>query len=202
MDRSLRSTVFALFAGLCLAGGALAQTATTERLAGADLRFLKQAARNGHAEVEAGKLAQSKATNAEVKTFAQHMIDEHTQFADELTKLAASKGVELPTGPSIPQRAKLKMLAAVSGSRFDRKFADQFGVKAHEETVELFRNATEKAKDPDVKAFAQKTLTGLERHLAMAKTMQDTAAPGRSLGSGTRERRDPGEKLDMGEKKP
>jgi len=94
------------------------------------------------------------------------------------------------------------MLAAASGASFDRKFADQFGVKAHEETVQLFRNATEKALDADVKAFAQKSLAGFEKHLAIAKTMQDTAAPGRSLGSGTRERRDPGEKLDMGEKKP
>jgi putative membrane protein len=209
MNRPLTSTVLAMLAGLGLAGSVLAQsgqaapspgqTATTERapaktertteakvkLGAADVKFLKQAAQNGMAEVEAGKLAQTKATSADVKSFAQHMIDDHTQANDELSKLASAKGVDVPAGPSIAQKAKLKMLAGSDGEKFNKRYADNFGAKAHEETLKLFRSAAEKAQDADVKAFAQKTLAKLEQHLTMAQTMQAVVAPERKLGSGT-----------------
>jgi putative membrane protein len=188
MNKPLTSTVAAMLASLALAGGVLAP---------ADIKFLKQAAQNGIAEVEASKLAQAKATSAEVKSFAQHMVEDHMKANDELKALAASKGVEVPAGASITQRGKLKMLASSDGAKFDRRYADHFGVKAHEDTLKLFRNASEKAQDADVKAFAQKTLANLEQHLTMARTMQAAISPaGRSVGSGTAERRDTGEKID------
>lgn len=217
MNRPLTHTFLAMVAGLGLAGSVFAQsgqTATIERaptkterttetkarLAAADVKFLKQAAQNGLAEVEASKLAQTKATNAEVKSFAQHMIDDHTKANDELKTLASSKGVELPAGPSIAQKAKLKMLAGSEGDKFDRRYADHFGIKAHEDAVKLFRTAAEKAQDADVKAFAQKTLAGLEQHLTMAKTTQAAVAPtGRTIGSGTQADM---KKSDTTEKKP
>jgi len=214
MNKPLTCTVVAMLAGLGLAGSVLAQsgqTATTERapakterttdtqarLGSADAKFLKQAAQNGMAEVEASKLAQTKAVSADVKSFAQHMVDDHTKLNDELKRLAASKGVDVPAGPSIAQKAKLKMLAGSDGAKFDRRYADNFGVKAHEDTLKLFRNASEKAQDADVRAFAQTTVANLEQHLTLAKTMQTAVSPmGRSVGSGTAERRDTGEKID------
>jgi putative membrane protein len=210
MNKALTSTVLAMAASLGLAGSVLAQygqpaqgtgqTATTEpapaktertteskaRLAASDLKFLKQASQNGAAEIEASKLAQTKASNAEVKSFAQHMVEDHAKAADELKKLAMSKGVELPGAPSIAQKAKLKMLASSDGEKFDKRYSDNFGVKAHEETVKLFRTAAEKAQDADIKSFAQATLPKLEEHLTMAKTVQTAVAPaGRTIGSGT-----------------
>lgn len=141
------------------------------QLARADSAFLKQAAQDGHAEVEGSKLALSKAVSPEVKAFAQKMVDEHTQTGEELSALAASKGVQVPDGPSIVQKAKLKLLSAREGASFDKHYADSIGLKAHQDTVKLFQKAADEAKDPQVKAFATKTLPALQHHLDMSRDL-------------------------------
>ena len=200
------TTVSALLAGLSLAAAATTQTApapdktrpaaadnaskdapnksqtTTPgakeaSVVRADRDFLEKAAHAGHAEVEASKLAQAKASNADVKSFAGKMVDDHAKAADELKQLASSKGVKLPDGPTVADRAKLKMLATAEGERFDKRYAETFGVKAHEDTVKLFQNAAGKAQDSDIKAFAEKTLPKLQEHLTMAKSMHAAVDP-------------------------
>lgn len=92
------------FAGLA-ASFALASGAIAEALMEDEIDFMKQAAQNGHAEVESAKLAQKKASSPQVKSFAQHMIADRTKANKELMALAKGKGVELPKEPSILQRA-------------------------------------------------------------------------------------------------
>jgi putative membrane protein len=152
---------------LLLAGSAWAK----DNVAHVDAAFMKNAAEAGLAEVEASKLAASKATNTQVKSFAQQMVDDHSKANDELKALAASKGVTLPTEPSMAQKAKLKLLQGADGAHFDKRYAESFGVKAHEDTVNLFQKEAQKAKDPEVKAWAEKTLPTLQHHLEMAKDM-------------------------------
>jgi putative membrane protein len=163
------------------------------KVAKADSDFLKQAAQNGHAELEASKLAQTKATQADIKAFAQKMVAEHTKTHQELTTLAQSKGVELPDSPSLMQRAKLKMLAGAEGAKFDQRYAEGFGVKAHEDTIKLFRDGASKAQDADVKAFAQKTLPALQEHLTLAKAAHATANP---TAAGKSDRTDRADRAD------
>jgi putative membrane protein len=137
-----------------------------------DKRFLKAAAQSGEYEIEGSKIAQNKAKSAEVKTFAKHLIDDHTKAAAELKALASKKGVELPAKPSLLQQASLKLLDMHKGADFDDEYAENVGVDAHESAVEDFSDAAEDAKDPDVKAFAQKTLPTLQKHLEMAKALR------------------------------
>lgn len=188
MDKQSFSVRVAVAAFLLAAGAAQAEgTAHTKasaasevagvkvqahKLARADAAFLKQAAQNGHAEVEGSKLALSKGTHAQVKAFAQQMVDDHTKAAQALSTLASDKGVELPTEPSLAQKAKLKLLAQRDGESFDRHYAESVGVAAHEDTVKLFKKAAAQAKDTDVKAFATKTLPTLEQHLQHARDLK------------------------------
>lgn len=136
-----------------------------------DAGFLKQAAENGHAEVESSRIALKKASDANVKAFAQRMVDDHTAAGQKLNALAKRKGVEVSDSPSLIQKAKLKLLEAADGAEFDRKYAQSMGVEAHEETVEMFEKAAKDARDPDVKAFASQTLPTLREHLTMARTL-------------------------------
>lgn len=147
-------------------------SAKGDNVARADAAFMKQAAENGHTEVEGSKLAQGKATNPKVKAFAEKMIEDHTKANAELSTLAASKGVELPAEPSMMQKGKLKLLSTADGANFDKKYADEVGVKAHEDTVKLFEKGAAEAKDPEVKAWATKTLPTLKMHLQHAKELQ------------------------------
>lgn len=137
-----------------------------------DANFMKQAAENGHAEVETSKMALQKASHPEVKKFAQQMVDDHTKANEELMALAKTKGVELPTGPSLVQKGKAKaMLETAEGEKFDQRYVASMGVDAHEDTLKLFRKAAKDAKDPEVKAWATKTVPALEHHLQMAKAL-------------------------------
>jgi putative membrane protein len=146
--------------------------AQSARVNGDDEAFLKQAAENGHTEVEGSQLALKKATNGKVKAFAQKMVDDHTKANQELVALASAKGVKVPAEPSMMQKGKLKLLGTADGASFDEKYADQIGVQAHEETVALFQKAADGAKDADVKAWATKTLPKLKMHLDMARTLK------------------------------
>ena len=137
----------------------------------ADTGFMDQAAQNGHAEIEAARLALQKGQSDAVKTFAQHMIDDHTAAAQELQALATSKNHKLPEGPSLLQKGKLKMLGTHDGAKFDRSYIESMGVQADQRTIELFEKGASKAKDGDVKAYAEKTLPTLRKHLEMAQQL-------------------------------
>ena len=162
-----RSAIFSIVAiGMMTSASLFAAT-----LSHGDKKFLEEAAHAGHTEIDGSKLAQNKSSNSDVKSFADEMIKDHTRVGDELDQLAASKDVKVPTEPSLTQKAKLKLLSEYSGANFDKHYAKEIGVSAHEDTVKLFRKAVKDAKDPDVKAFAEKTLPGLEHHLEMARTL-------------------------------
>lgn len=148
----------------------------TSALARSDADFMKQAAQNGAAEIEASKLAQQKAQNAEVKAFAEKMVADHTKTSEELKALAATKKVTLPDGPSMKQKGELKMISAGDDAKFDARYTKTFGVKAHEDTIKLFQEAADRATDADVKAFAQKTLPALKEHLDMARALPTAKA--------------------------
>lgn len=149
-----------------------ASEASDGKLAHADRRFLKEAAYAGLAEVEASKVATGKASNAEVKRFAQQMIDDHTHVAAELETLAKGKDFKLPTEPSLGDKAKLKILAMREGASFDKHYIATFGVGAHEDAVKLFQQVIREGKDTDIKAFATKTLPALQHHLEMARALK------------------------------
>jgi putative membrane protein len=165
----LCSTVAAQTAASAPASGA---AAASRALSAADKDFLLKAAQGGQAEVETSKLAASKATSPEVKSFAAQMVTDHTKANDELKALASSKGVTLPSEPSTRQKAGLKKLEAATGADFDHKYADSMGVGAHRETVALFKKASTSSQDADVKAWAAQTLPTLERHLKMAEDLK------------------------------
>src|SRR5256885_9646335 len=71
------------------------QTASST-VAAADRAFVKEAAIGGMAEVELGTIAKEKASNADVKQFADRMATRHSKANDELEQWATQKSVTLP----------------------------------------------------------------------------------------------------------
>ncbi len=134
-----------------------------------DLKMMRDMAHSNLAEIETGKLAQSKSQNAEVKKFAQQMIDDHTKAQAELQKLAEAKGVNLPSEPDKKHQEMAKKMQGMSGEEFDRMYMKQGGVKDHEKTLKLLQKAQKDAKDPELKALAAKMTPTVEEHLKMAK---------------------------------
>lgn len=139
-----------------------------------DRAFMMKAAQDGIAEVETGKLAETNGANATVKSFGQRMQQDHGKANDELKSIAQSKGVTLPTSTDRTHARLAKQLQAQKGDAFDKLYAREAGVKDHKSAVALFSRQAQKGSDPDVKAFAAKTLPTLQEHLKMAQEMHDS----------------------------
>jgi putative membrane protein len=138
---------------------------------GTDEDFMKDTAMAGSAEVELGKLASTKAANAEVKKFAQMMVTDHTKAGTELKALAAKKNLTLPADMDSSHKSELESLKGKTGADFDRAYVDDM-VSDHEKAVSDFQSKANNASDPDVKAFATKTLPTLQKHLDAIKAIQ------------------------------
>ena len=137
-------------------------------IADSDREFLTEAASGGPMEVELGRTAAKNAGHKRVKEFGQRMAVDHGKADAELKRIAARKNVALPAEPADALRQKMERLSQLKGDEFDRAYMKEM-VDDHEHDVEKFREASKEAKDPDVKAFAAKTLPTLEAHLRMAK---------------------------------
>jgi putative membrane protein len=132
--------------------------------------FVKTAAQDGMTEVALGKLALTKSSNNDVKQFAQKMVQDHGQADQQLASLAKSKGLAVPTTLDAQHEAMVKALSAKSGVAFDSSYAAHMA-KGHTKAVALFQAAS-KSSDPDVAAFAQKTLPTLQEHKQLADTLR------------------------------
>lgn len=141
-------------------------------LAEDDKEFIEKAAAGGMLEVQTGKLAESKAQNAEVKNFGAMLVKDHTAANDDLKALAQKKGVSLPA--SLPKKEQGEVDKLGKAKNFDHEFMEH-AVKDHKKDVKEFEKASKKAKDPDVKAFAAKTLPTLQSHLKQAEELEKTA---------------------------
>ena len=143
-------------------------TAKTEKstpapLSDKDKEFMQTAAKDGLMEVEMGKMGQKQAKNAEVKKFATRMVTDHSKANTQLKALAKKKGVTLDT--EAPKMEKM------DEANFDKEYMDHM-VKEHEKDVAAFEEEAKDGSDADVKAWANKTLPTLKKHLEMAKQIQ------------------------------
>jgi putative membrane protein len=148
-----------------------ALTLASAAVSSMDSQFAMKAAQAGLAEVKTGKLAQEKGSSQVVKDFGAQMVKDHTDAGNELKGIASGKGLGLPGGPNGNQEATYNRLAKMSGAEFDRAYAAAM-VQDHISAVADFRKESQTGKDPDLKAFAAKTLPTLEHHLQMSKDVQ------------------------------
>jgi putative membrane protein len=130
-----------------------------------------EAGAGGMAEVEMARLALDKAASADVKKYAQQMIDDHTQANQELMQVASQKGVTLPSGPDAKHMALMERLRSLSGAAFDRMYIKEAGVNDHSKMEKLFMKESTGGKDTDARGFASKTLPAVQMHLKMARDM-------------------------------
>jgi putative membrane protein len=96
------------------------------------------------------------------------MIEDHGKANDELKKIAGQKKLALPTELEPEHQNTVKELEKLSGAYFDQQYMQEM-VKDHTKDVAEFRNAGKTLKDPDLKAWAEKTLPVLESHLEQAR---------------------------------
>lgn len=159
------------------------QSASKAGMSQEDMRRFTSIAQANMAEIELGKLAQEKAKSREVKDFGKHMVEDHGAKLDENKQLAEKKGAKLPQAPNKEQQAAKSKLEKLSGADFDRAYSKQM-VDDHQKTLKLVQDTAKNAKNPELKAAAEKAAPGVEKHLQMAKGL--VAAGAGSSGKGAK----------------
>jgi putative membrane protein len=140
-------------------------------VAAVDRSIMEDMAHSNLGEIEAGKLALEKSQSAEVKKYAQQMIDDHTKAQGELQQLAQKKGVTLPDGPGPVNVTKVTAMKALTGNTFDSQYMKRAGVGDHEGTLKLLQKTQKEGRDPELKAMAAKMTPVVQKHLKMAQGM-------------------------------
>jgi putative membrane protein len=137
----------------------------------ADAHFAKAAAQGGMAEIQLGKLAADRGSNAMVKAFGERMVTQHGAAADQLKAAAEQAHIVLPTAVSSKDQQTYDRLARLTGSDFDRAYADDM-VQDHEKDVHEFQNEANNGKNSGIRAFAAQTTPMIQQHLNQAREMQ------------------------------
>jgi putative membrane protein len=136
-----------------------------------DSKFMVEAADGGMAEVQMGEIASREGVDKRVREFGEMMQKDHSKANDELKKLAKDKNVTLPASISEDNMENKHKLVQKSGKDFDKTYMNMM-VDDHEKDIKEFKDAAQKCNDADVKAWAEKTLPVLQKHLDSAKAIK------------------------------
>lgn len=160
---------FAIISIACALSAPLAFAQTS--ISKADSDRLVAIAQANIAEVAAGKMAVEKSSNADIKQFAQMMIDDHSKGLADTQKVAAAKNVTLPTEPDAAHKKMAVELKQLSGAAFDKAYVSKAGVDDHAKVHAALKSDIANAKDADVKALATKLEPVVAHHGEMAKKL-------------------------------
>ncbi len=167
---ALFSTTTLAMCGLLLLGSQSRAEDNQGGLTSAEVKFIKNAAADGMAEVKIAGLAVRKAESANVKAFAEMLVTDHTKVNEELKMLAISKKVDLSAVIDPKDAGNFQKLEKFSGAEFDKEYLGEV-VSSHKKCVDAFEDISKDAKDADVKVFADKTLPALKAHHDKAKEL-------------------------------
>lgn len=132
-----------------------------------DSSFVVKAASGGLMEVQLGNIAQEKAAGSRVKAFGRMMVDDHSAANSELKGLAGNKNMMLSDSLEKKHRDHIENLQKKSGQAFDKAYMSMM-VDDHRKDIKEFEKAAADSRDRDLKAFAEKTLPVLRKHLDSA----------------------------------
>jgi putative membrane protein len=140
------------------------------QLSSADKAFVDKAAQGGMAEVELGNLAMQKATNPDVKEFAQRMVHDHSKANQELSQIANREGISVPKKLSANEAMTKARLEKLHGEAFDKAYM-QGELQDHKKDIAEFQQERQNGENASVKHFASRTLPTLQSHLKEAETV-------------------------------
>jgi putative membrane protein len=133
--------------------------------------FATAAAASDLFEIESSKLAQSRATRADVKEFAAMLVKDHTQSTADMKAIASKESITLsPPALRPDMQSKIDALKAATGEQFDTLYLSQ-QVAAHEETLTLHQGYAATGDNEALKGFAAKTATLVSKHLDQARNL-------------------------------
>jgi len=128
-------------------------------------------------DIDAGKLAKSKAANKDVKGFGKQMVTDHSGVNKQATALVKKLKVtpeDNPTSQSLKSGGddNLKTLKALKGKDFDKAYIDH-EITYHQNVLDAIdKTLVPSAKNDELKALIVKVRPAFVAHLEHAKQIQ------------------------------
>ena len=160
-----------VLAALALSGVVLAQGAPN------DAQIAHIVVTANQVDIDAGKLAESKASDAQVKAFGKQMVTDHTGVNQQAVALAKKLNVtpqDNPTSQSLKTGGaeNVKKLTGLSGATFDRAYVDH-EIAYHEQVLDAIDKVlVPNAKNEELKALIVKVRPAFVAHLEHAKMVK------------------------------
>ena len=132
-------------------------------------------------EIDAAKLAKSKASDSRVKDFAKMMIEDHKANKKESKKIAKNNNIKAENNDVAKNlkddtKSKIKDLKQYKNAAFDKAYIDS-QVAMHQQLLkDLDQTYIPTAQNADLKSFLQDTRTHVQEHLSKAQEIQSAMA--------------------------
>jgi putative membrane protein len=138
-------------------------------------------------DIDAGKLAQTKSTNPEVKKFAERMVEDHTSVNAQASALAQKLNLtpqESETSRSLKKSAEQTMtrLQSLEGAAFDRAYVDN-EVAYHQAVIGVMdKQLVPGAKNAELKKLLVQSGPAFTAHLKHAQQLQKSLSGQQGTG--------------------
>ena len=163
--RARSKTLLPLYAGILLTAAAAAGANE------ADEQFIEEAIQGNLAEIEAGRTAQERARNEDVKALGEMLVTDHMKALEDSQEIAQALGVMPPSDTSEKAKENMQKLEGLTGIAFEREFVAQM-VQAHQETIAKYEAHADEGDDERVAEYVEATLPILKNHLETAQELQ------------------------------
>ena len=136
--------------------------------AAADTAFIRQAIRGNYTEVALGRLADSRAEDADVKEFAERMITDHNTMNQEWGKLAGDNRMSVRPDFGEAGEETIERLDDLEDEEFDQAYMTEM-IRHHEQDLATFQRMATSARSPEVRRLAASGASTIREHLALAR---------------------------------
>jgi putative membrane protein len=134
----------------------------------ADSSFIRQAIRGNYTEVALGRLAGSRASNSEVKDFAERMVEDHNSMNKAWIDLAQDNDMKVTMDFGEPGRQAIDRLEKLSGTAFDQAYMSEM-IREHEQDLSAFQRMATSARSSQVQQLASSGASTIRQHLTAAQ---------------------------------
>ena len=175
--KPMKSCAVALATGLLLMTSGVFAQAAPATAGPNDAQIAHIVVTANQVDIDAGKLAESKGSKADVKAFGKMMVTDHTGVNKEATALVEKlkvKPEDNPTSESLKKGGEdnLKNLKALSDGAFDKAYIDH-EVAYHQQVIDAMdKTLVPNAKNTELKALLVKVRPAFVAHLDHAKQLQ------------------------------
>ena len=176
---------------------AVGTSGDADRVSGGDRDFVAEMLKDGTAEVQLGTLASERGASADVKQFAQMMVQDHTKAGEQLKQIASRYSIDTgSTALDDKHRDLVDKLSKLRGAEFDKEYINAM-VDGHQDVIDRLQsrvderdrsatatgkterntNVKPEAADNQIEAslnqWAADSLPVVQKHLDRAKAIDD-----------------------------